>query len=147
MQPFPHRYTTIAQSSEQSSVVLNSPGLPTLTSAPPAEFDGPGNQWSPETFLVGAVCDCFILTFRAIASASKLPWTSIVCEGVGIVERAEGLTRFTGIDLSCRLEIPNAADTDKATRLLEKAEKSCLVSNSLKFAPKLRAEVALKQAA
>ena len=147
MQPFPHRYTARAKASQQPSVVLDSPGLSPLTSASPAEFDGPGNQWSPETFLVGAVCDCFVLTFRAIASASKLPWTSIVCEGVGTVERVEGITRFSAIDLSCRLEIPNAADTDKATRLLEKAEKSCLVSNSLRFPPTLRAEVALKQAA
>src|SRR5215467_2900330 len=129
MKPFPHQYKVRANAGQHSSVVLDSPGLPSVASAPPPEFDGPGNLWSPETLFVGAVCDCFILTFRAIASASKLPWTSIACEGTGTVDRSEGVTRFTAIDLTCRLEIPNAMDTGKATRLLEKAEKSCLVSN------------------
>jgi peroxiredoxin-like protein len=147
MQPFPHQYTATAAASEQSPVAIDSPGLNPLTSAPPAEFDGPGNLWSPETLLVAAGCDCFILTFRAIAKASKLAWTNLVCEGSGTVERAEGTTRFTAIDLSVRLEIPNAADTERAKKLLEKAEKSCLVTNSLRFAPTLRIQVAVKRAA
>ena len=147
MKPFPHQYTVRAKAVEQSSVSLDSPGLNPMESAPPAEFDGPGNMWSPETLFVAAVSDCFILTFRSIAKASKLPWITVSCEGCGTVNRVEGTTSFTAVDLNVRLEISNPVDKERAAKLLEKAEKSCLVSNSLRFAPTLRTEIAVKQAA
>jgi hypothetical protein len=49
-------------------VALTAKRPTTLQSAAPAEFDGPGNRWSPETLLVGAVPDCFILTLSAEAA-------------------------------------------------------------------------------
>jgi organic hydroperoxide reductase OsmC/OhrA len=91
--------------------------------------------------LVGAVSDCFVLTFKAIAAAAKLPWTSLVCDGAGILDRAEDGIRFTEIELHARLELPYQADADKAKRLLEKAEKACLVGNSLRFKPVLHCDV------
>jgi hypothetical protein len=33
----------------------------------PREFDGRGNQWSPESLLAAALADCFVLSFRAVA--------------------------------------------------------------------------------
>ena len=44
-----------------------------------AEFGGPGDLWSPETMLAGAVAGCFILTFRAAARASSasIPWRKL----------------------------------------------------------------------
>jgi organic hydroperoxide reductase OsmC/OhrA len=32
------------------------------------QLGGPGGQWSPETLLVAAAAECFILTFRAVAA-------------------------------------------------------------------------------
>ena len=71
MKPLPHRYNVTLTSGEQSYPVLTSDRLEPFTSAPPENFDGPGNLWSPETLLVAAVADCFALTFRAIAKASQ----------------------------------------------------------------------------
>src|SRR6185437_15854167 len=59
MQPFPHRYEVSARASAEGDVTLESYQLPALKSASPAEFGGPGDRWSPETLLVGAVADCF----------------------------------------------------------------------------------------
>ena len=70
MQPFPHHYAVVAKAETQSDVALEGERLPPIASAPPTEFGGPGDRWSPETLLVAAVADCFILTFRAIAGAS-----------------------------------------------------------------------------
>jgi peroxiredoxin-like protein len=108
-----------------------SEGLAALVSAPPIEFGGPGDRWSPETLLVAAVADCFALTFRAIALASQLAFTRLQCRATGKLERVERVTRFVGIRIGAALALPAGADTEKARRLLEKAEKSCLVSNSL----------------
>ena len=147
MQPFPHRYEVSADATVTGDVMLESERLPTLKSAAPAEFGGPGDHWSPETLPVGAVADCFMLTFRAIAGMSQLPWASLRCEAVGTVERVERVTRFTEVTLRARLEIPDAADQEKARRVLEKAEQSCVISNSLKAPVHLQADVDVQRTA
>ena len=70
MQELPHHYVVSANAKTVGNVALSANGVSDLESAPPAEFGGPGDQWSPESLLVAAVADCFILSFRAIARAS-----------------------------------------------------------------------------
>jgi organic hydroperoxide reductase OsmC/OhrA len=64
-------------------VALESEQIAPIRSASPAEFGGPGDQWSPETRLVAALADCFVLTFRAITGVSRFPWISLTCEVAG----------------------------------------------------------------
>ena len=59
-----------ASAAPAGSVDVTSAGLPDLATAPPVEFEGPGDAWSPETLLCAALVDCFILTFRAVARAA-----------------------------------------------------------------------------
>jgi peroxiredoxin-like protein len=141
MQDYPHHYRASASAEAEGEISVESAGLPTLASAPPAEFGGPGDRWSPETLLVAAVADCFILTFRAIARASKLPWLSLRCEAEGTLERVERVTQFTGFLVRAALRVPAGTDEERARRLLERAERSCLVTNSLKGSSHLEAEV------
>jgi organic hydroperoxide reductase OsmC/OhrA len=141
MQPFPHHYGVVAAADATSDVTLDSTGLPTLPSAPPTDFGGPGNRWSPETLLVAAVVDCFVLNFRGIASVSRLPWTSLTCEATGTVDRVERVTQFTAFEIRARLRVPAGANADQAQRLLVRAEQTCLITNSLKVAPHLDATV------
>ena len=72
MHPFPHRYAVTALASPASVVTLRSTDLEDIVSTAPPEFDGPAGNWSPETLFVGAVADCYVLSFRAVANASKL---------------------------------------------------------------------------
>jgi organic hydroperoxide reductase OsmC/OhrA len=131
MQAFPHRYTVEAVGSGTSDVELKADGLPTLRSASPIPFDGPGDRWSPETLLVAAVGDCLILTFRAVARASGFAWTSLECDVTGTLDRVERTTRFVAFEVRARLRVPPGTDPDRARQVLEKAERSCLISNSL----------------
>ena len=141
MQPLPHSYRVTGSAGASGDVELNADRLTTLRSASPAEFGGPGDRWSPETLLVGAVADCFILTFRAIANASKLSWTSLDCDVTGTLDRVDHVTQFTHLDMAARLVVPAAVDCDLARRLLEKAEHNCLISSSLKASITLQAMV------
>jgi organic hydroperoxide reductase OsmC/OhrA len=122
-------------------VTLKAGALPALRSASPIEFDGPGDRWSPETLLVAAVGDCFILTFRAIARASKLPWIALQCAVTGTLERVERITQFTTVDLRASLQLPVGANEEVARRALEKAERACLIANSLKAPVHLTLEI------
>ena len=141
MQAYPHHYAVDASAQATGDVALSATGLPPLQTAPPSQFDGPGDRWSPETLLVGAVADCFILTFRAVARASNLSWTVLRCAAEGQLNRVEGIARFTQMALRARLTVPPGTDADKARRLLEKAEKACLITNSLAFTPTLSCEI------
>lgn len=131
MQDLPHHYKVSANATPDSLVNLESEGAQALQSAAPAEFGGPGDQWSPETLLTAAVADCFILSFKAIARASKLDWQTLRCHATGTLARVERVTRFTDFALHAQLRLPTGGDADKAKRLLEKAEASCLVTNSM----------------
>ena len=99
MQALPHRYRVKGAGRITGDVELTAERLTMLQSASPAEFDGPGDRWSPETLLVGAVADCFILTFRAIAKASRLSWISLDCDVTGTLDRED---RVTPADFSAR---------------------------------------------
>jgi organic hydroperoxide reductase OsmC/OhrA len=131
MTDFPHSYTATSSAVPDGDVLLQSPGLPDLMSAPPKEFGGPGTRWSPETLLAGAVADCFILTFRAAARAAKLPWTSLSCHVTGTLDRVDRVTRFTGFVLCATLDVPAGTDPRAAEQLMSRAEHGCLIRNSL----------------
>jgi peroxiredoxin-like protein len=141
MQEFPHRYSVAAVAGAEGDVRLEGDRLPALVSAAPAEFGGPGDRWSPETLLLAAIADCFILTFRAIATASKLPWLSLRCDVEGTLDRVERSLQFTGFRVHASLRVPAGANEEQARRLLAKAEQSCLISNSLKGTSHLEAQV------
>jgi organic hydroperoxide reductase OsmC/OhrA len=141
MQEFPHHYHAVAAAAPDGDIPLTSTGLPSLRTASPAEFGGPGDRWSPETLLTGAVADCFILTFRAVAKASKLPWNGLHCEVTGTLDRVDKVTQFTGFELFVDLDVPEGADRELAQKALEKAERNCLVSSSLKGSVHLHARV------
>lgn len=131
MQAFPHIYRVEGTTAHEGAVTLTSAGLEALESWPPAEFGGPGNAWSPETLLVGAIADCFLLSFRAIARAGGLTWTRVRCSVDATLDRVDGVTRFTHYTLNVDLHVPSGTDAEAAQKALHKAKKTCLISNSL----------------
>jgi peroxiredoxin-like protein len=141
MHSFPHHYQIAAKATSAGSVLLSADGLPQLSSAPPREFDGPGDQWSPETLLLAAVADCFALSFRAVAAASGFEWLALECRTRGVLDRVDRVTQFTEIVHDVTLDVPAGASEQRAHTLLEKAEQVCLISNSLKTHVILEAQV------
>ena len=131
MQDYPHHYLVSADAPSHGEISVSSPGLETLPSQAPAEFGGPGDLWSPETFLVAAVADCFILTFRALARGSRFEWNTVKCEVDGVLDHVDRVTRFTEFHMQVTLHVAAGADQHKAERLVERSDHVCLVTNSL----------------
>jgi organic hydroperoxide reductase OsmC/OhrA len=143
MQDYPHHYIVSADAPSEGVINVSSKGLETLPSQAPAEFGGPGDLWSPETFLVAAVADCFILTFRAVARGSRFEWNSVKCEVEGVLDRVDRVTRFIEFDLRVTLHVPEGSDLHKAERLVEKSDHVCLVTNSLNAEMRLTTKVVI----
>lgn len=132
MHALPHYYTVKADTTTDSDVKLSSHSLPILNSAPPTQFGGPGDQWSPEDLLMASVADCFVLSFKAIARMSKLNWHSVSCESEGELDKVDGKTQFTKIKNNVHVLIEEGESLEKAEKIVHKSEAACLVTNSLR---------------
>jgi organic hydroperoxide reductase OsmC/OhrA len=132
MEGYPHHYLAKASGENEGSVVVSGEGLPSLETQSPPQFGGPDGVWSPETMLSAAVANCFVLSFRAIARASKFEWNAIECDVDGVLDRPDRAPYFTAFNVNARLRLPDDSKLEMAQRLLEKAEQICLITASLK---------------
>lgn len=131
MKQLPHTYTVNVNGKPDTLPSTLGGALPTIDIAPPKEFDGPGDQWSPEELLMASLSSCFILSFKAIARASKLQWQDLQCESSGVLEKVERKVVFSQVFTKATLLISDKNDVEKADKLLRKAEETCFISNSL----------------
>lgn len=141
MKPFPHRYEAQLTEGPGGYATVSVPGLPLMQTAPPPEFDGPGDGWSPEHLFLAAIATCYLFTFRSVAHASQLGFITLEVGITGTVDRRDRVTRFTEIVLRPRLTVHGPAGHDQAVRVLEKAERACLVSSSISTPVRLDPEV------
>jgi len=127
-------------------VTVTSPRLPDLATAAPPEFDGPGDVWSPENLLCAALADCFILTFRSISRASRFEWAHVQCRVEGVLDRVERVSQFVRYTTFAKLTVRGGSDLEKARDLLARAERGCLITNSLRGSHVLDIEIVVSDA-
>jgi organic hydroperoxide reductase OsmC/OhrA len=107
-------------------------GLPELDVASPPEFDGPQGVWSPEHLFVASLAACLMTTFRAIAAASGVEVLEYQDRATGrLILADDRLYRIERVTLRPEIVIADADQLDKARRLLDKAERACLISRSV----------------
>jgi len=141
MHPYPHTYVASASGNPAGLVSVTAPQVEAFDSAAPPEFDGPGGVWSPESLLCASIADCFILTFRATALAARFDWAGLTCRVEGVLERANQVAQFTRFTTFAKLRISAGEDEERARELLERAERACLVANSLRGSRKLESQI------
>ena len=135
-------YTTEVEWTGERGGDLSAPVLPNLKVDAPPEFKGHDGVWTPEHLFVASINSCFMTTFLAIAENSKLDFVSFTAGAKGKLEKVEGQGFImTEVVLRPKLRINHARDAERAGRILEKAEKNCLISNSIKTETKLEPEI------
>jgi peroxiredoxin-like protein len=135
-------YTTEVEWTGERHGDLRAPVMPNLKVDAPPEFKGHEGVWTPEHLFVASVNTCFMTTFLAIAENSKLDVVSFKTDASGKLEKLDGQGYvMTEITLHPKLVISNPGDTERAARILEKAERHCLISNSIKAETKLEPEI------
>ena len=143
-----HEYRVKAFGAGGRNGVVQAEGvLSSISFSAPPEFLGEPGRWTPEHFLVAAVASCFVSTFSGIAERSCLGFASFKLDAEGVLANEEGIWRFTEIKLRPVVTILKEENRDRVLRLLEKAEKSCLIARSLQckivLFPAVRIEEAL----
>jgi organic hydroperoxide reductase OsmC/OhrA len=128
-----HHYTTTVTWEKDRIGKLSSPTLPDISVATPPEFNkGVPNIWSPEHLYVASANICLMTTFLAIAENSKFEFKSFKSEATGKLENVDGILMISEIELRPVIVIADDSKKEKAMRLIEKSEKHCLISNSMK---------------
>ncbi|HWR37516.1 MAG TPA: OsmC family protein [Clostridia bacterium] len=107
----------------------------------PPEFGGEGNMWTPEHFLLSAIASCYLSTFRAIAEHSKFDTVSLDVSVQGVLEKEPGGYRFTNVRIQPVLTVMHEDEKERGLKLLEKAERACLVSRSLNSTVRLQPKI------
>ena len=112
--------------------VISASGKPDLATSSPPEFGGRPEFWSPEDLFAATVNACLMQTFMAFALRSNLALVSYESEIEGVLERAEGRYRFTEFTVRPLLALRTAADAERAQTIMDSAESSCLISESIR---------------
>ena len=108
--------------------------LSSISFSAPPECLGEPERWTPEHFLVAAVASCFVSTFSGIAEKSRLEFATFNLDADGALDKRRWCLAFYGkSELRPVVTVLKEEDRDRAIRLLEKAEKSCLIARSLQF--------------
>jgi peroxiredoxin-like protein len=129
-----HEYRVHAFGAGGRNGVVHAEGvLSGISFSAPPEFLGEPGRWTPEHFLVAAVASCFVSTFSGTAEKSRLEFATFSLDAEGVLDNEDGIWRFTEIKLRPVVTVLKEEDRDRAIRLLEKAEKSCLIARSLQF--------------
>jgi peroxiredoxin-like protein len=113
---------------------MSSSELPSrIEVATPPEFDrGVAGIWSPEHLFTASVLSCFMTTFLAVAEYSKLDFIAFDCTAEGILSLVDGKYLMTNIILRPVLTVKEDDKVERALRILDKSEKACLISNSIR---------------
>lgn len=127
-----HCYEVRAKCTRLRSGVVASDTVPRpiCFSAPP-EFLGESGVWTPEHFFVASVVACYVSTFSGISEASQFGFVSLEVDAQGVLEKSPDGWRFAEVTLRPALKIAREEDRERANRLLEKAERSCLIARSI----------------
>ena len=141
MKPLPHHYDVHLTGGPSGYAELSTAGVHNLRTAPPVDYDGPGDAWSPEHLLLASVQACFLFTLRAIARISRVEFVALALSATGTVDRKDGVTRFVEIVLRPKLTVVAGTNHERVLQILEKSEKTCLVSASLSTHIRLEPEV------
>ena len=131
MKPLPHDYDVELIGGPQGYATVSAAGVTDLTTAPPREFDGPGDAWSPEHLLLASVSSCFLFTFRAVARTLRAEFQEVDAHTSGIVSRVGGVTRFADIVIRATVTAAPSASVELLQRAIDKTTAHCLVSSSL----------------
>jgi peroxiredoxin-like protein len=115
--------------------------VPVFFSAPP-EFGGWPGFWSPEQLLVLAAGSCYLSTLLALAEHNQLALVGYHAGAEGRIEPTPGQGyKFTEIVLRPVVTVRSENDLALAHKLVEKAERVCIVSRSLAVPVRVEARV------
>jgi peroxiredoxin-like protein len=135
-------YETEVEWQGEKAGKLTGPALPPVAIGAPPEFNGREGNWSPEQLLVASVNTCYVLTLVAIAENSKIALVSLTSSAKGKLEKVAGAGyQITEVMIKPKILVGSPKDVERVSRIVDKAKQNCFISNSIKSAVAVQAEI------
>ena len=95
-----------------------------------AQYGGSAENRTPEHLFTAAILNCFLASFQIIAGTRGLVYDAIEARADAKVEKSDGTLWVS----ECRIDatIHGCADRAQAGELLDRAERACIIKNSVK---------------
>ena len=101
----------------------------------PTGMEGPGVGTNPDEMLLGAASTCYIITFAAMLERAHIEKASLSMQSEALVDVTNGVFTYKKI-IHCPalVLVPGTSEKviEKARKLAEKAETSCMISKAIK---------------
>lgn len=99
----------------------------------PPEMDGPGIGTNPDEMLLGAAATCYMITLAAMIERTETPVSKLSLESEGLVDVTNGVITYKKIihKPTVILQKNEAESRTVIERLVQKAEKSCMISRAI----------------
>lgn len=127
-----YRYSTSVRWTGEKKGELTAAGKPPVEVGTPPEFKGHEGIWSPEDLYVASVNVCILSSFLAFAGRAGIAFENYESEAEGLLEFVDGRFVFTKIVVRPRITLRPGEERAKAEEVLHQAERSCLISNSIR---------------
>lgn len=115
--------------------------LAPMTLAIPLEFKGPGGGYSPEDLFALSILNCMIAMFKVYSEKDGVQFEEIQGKAAITLDKiaSENLIAVTHVDI--HLHVTGASDIEKAKKIMDRATKDCIISNSIKSGKTFHIEV------
>ena len=97
----------------------------------PPEFGGVEKDWTPEHLFLSAISSCYMTTFLLFVNKMNLELSHFECKTIGEIEMVNGKYQFSKVDLYPKIFVTDTETKQKIFAAIEKANKYCIVSNSI----------------
>lgn len=122
------------QGGRNSEGYIDAGELQTKISIPP-EMDGPGVGTNPDEMLLGAAATCYIISLAAMLERAEIPVDTMSITSEGMVDVTNGIFTYEKIihrpNITLKKEVTEQ-QTRLTNKLIEKAEKTCMISRAIK---------------
>lgn len=97
----------------------------------PAEFGGIEKEWTPEHLFLSSLSSCYMTTFLLTVKKMGLELSHFECKAIGEIEMINGRYQFNTVNLFPKIFVANEESKKKILLAVEKANKYCIISNSI----------------
>lgn len=97
----------------------------------PPEYRGMQGTLTPEDAFVSSIITCLAATFDSIANKMHLKVASFESEATGVVDKVDGIHKFSEISVKVTIRIPPETRKESARKAFDLARSNCLVAASI----------------
>ncbi len=140
LEPAVFKFSTSVRRTGRHAGVMSAPGIPDVALGCPKVFGGDEKNWTAEHLFVSSVEACIMMTFDEIATRRKIEIISYESSTEGTLQAVERVFRFSDVTIRPRLVV-KGTDAETAKKMIERAHRKCLVTNSLVTDCKVEPEI------